>query len=328
MTPHAGFYGVFVRMFSAQPSGSSCLVPSSPPSIPRSASPQPRSRAPLRRSKRASGPWSRPTPTGTASSGCFDAFRGADGFALLDLAEAERVRALGWRGPVLLARRRVRAARPRTLLAPRISGIPCIATAQIDMAGRPQDTGAAARVPEDEFSGMNRLGFAPERVPFSAWTRLNALPQVDEISLMTHFSDADGTPRHRRTSSRCLRAPPPQDLPGERSMCQQRRHCCATRPSLRGAQSLSADWVRPGIAALRQRPRLPRDSDAARLAAAARNDAFHAADHRHADPEGRRHHRLRLHASPPTVRSRVGVAAVRLWRTAIRGTATPARRCW
>jgi alanine racemase len=28
--------------------------------------------------------------------------RGADGFALLDLAEAERVRALGWRGPVLL----------------------------------------------------------------------------------------------------------------------------------------------------------------------------------------------------------------------------------
>ena len=32
----------------------------------------------------------------------FEALRGADGFALLDLAEAERVRALGWRGPVLL----------------------------------------------------------------------------------------------------------------------------------------------------------------------------------------------------------------------------------
>ena len=32
----------------------------------------------------------------------FDAFRAADGFALLDLAEAERVRALGWRGPILL----------------------------------------------------------------------------------------------------------------------------------------------------------------------------------------------------------------------------------
>ena len=32
----------------------------------------------------------------------FEAFRGADGFALLDLAEAERLRALGWRGPILL----------------------------------------------------------------------------------------------------------------------------------------------------------------------------------------------------------------------------------
>ncbi|MEO8124652.1 MAG: alanine racemase, partial [Burkholderiales bacterium] len=32
----------------------------------------------------------------------FEGLRGADGFALLDLAEAERIRALGWRGPVLL----------------------------------------------------------------------------------------------------------------------------------------------------------------------------------------------------------------------------------
>ena len=32
----------------------------------------------------------------------FDGLRGADGFALLDLSEAERVRQLGWRGPVLL----------------------------------------------------------------------------------------------------------------------------------------------------------------------------------------------------------------------------------
>ena len=32
----------------------------------------------------------------------FDGLRGADGFALLDLEEASRVRALGWRGPILL----------------------------------------------------------------------------------------------------------------------------------------------------------------------------------------------------------------------------------
>ena len=32
----------------------------------------------------------------------FEALRGADGFALLELDEAERLRALGWRGPILL----------------------------------------------------------------------------------------------------------------------------------------------------------------------------------------------------------------------------------
>jgi alanine racemase len=32
----------------------------------------------------------------------FQALRAADGFALLDLDEAQRVRNLGWRGPVLL----------------------------------------------------------------------------------------------------------------------------------------------------------------------------------------------------------------------------------
>ena len=32
----------------------------------------------------------------------YEGLRGADGFALLDLGEAQRVRSLGWRGPVLL----------------------------------------------------------------------------------------------------------------------------------------------------------------------------------------------------------------------------------
>ena len=32
----------------------------------------------------------------------FPALQRADGFALLDIAEAERLRELGWRGPILL----------------------------------------------------------------------------------------------------------------------------------------------------------------------------------------------------------------------------------
>ena len=32
----------------------------------------------------------------------FEGLRGADGFALLDFDEAQRIRALGWRGPILM----------------------------------------------------------------------------------------------------------------------------------------------------------------------------------------------------------------------------------
>lgn len=32
----------------------------------------------------------------------YEAFKAADGFALLDLDEAKRIRALGWAGPILL----------------------------------------------------------------------------------------------------------------------------------------------------------------------------------------------------------------------------------
>ena len=39
-------------------------------------------------------------------------------------------------------------------------------------------------------SGMNRLGFTPERVP-AALQRLRALPGIGQITLMTHFARAD-----------------------------------------------------------------------------------------------------------------------------------------
>ncbi|MGJ7518950.1 alanine racemase [Variovorax sp. LT1P1] len=165
----------------------------------------------------------------------FDAFRGADGFALLDLAEAERVRALGWRGPILLLEG-VFDARDLELCS-RLGlwhAVHC--DAQIDMLAA-HKTQVPHRVFLKMNSGMNRLGFSPERYR-AAWTRLNALPQVDEISLMTHFSDADG-PRgiadalaafHRAT----------QDLPGERSIAN-------SAAVLRHAPETRIDWVRPGI---------------------------------------------------------------------------------
>jgi alanine racemase len=120
----------------------------------------------------------------------YEALRGADGFALLDLQEAERVRALGWRGPILLLEG---VFEPRDLeLCSRLDlwhTVHCVE--QIDWLAA-HKTQQPHRVFLKMNSGMNRLGFAPQRFR-AAWTRLNALPQVGEISLMTHFSDADAT---------------------------------------------------------------------------------------------------------------------------------------
>jgi hypothetical protein len=131
----------------------------------------------------------------------FDALRSADGFALLDLAEAQRLRALDWRGPILLLEGCFDA---RDLeLCSRLGlwhAIHC--NEQIDMLAA-HKTQLPHRVFLKMNSGMNRLGFPPERFR-AAWTRLNALPQVEEITLMTHFSDADG-PKGIARRSRPLR---------------------------------------------------------------------------------------------------------------------------
>ncbi|OAQ21915.1 hypothetical protein K457DRAFT_26661, partial [Linnemannia elongata AG-77] len=39
-------------------------------------------------------------------------------------------------------------------------------------------------------TGMNRLGYRPEVYP-AAWQRARACPNIGQITLMTHFSDAD-----------------------------------------------------------------------------------------------------------------------------------------
>jgi alanine racemase len=180
----------------------------------------------------------------------FDGLRGADGFALLDLAEAERVRALGWRGPILLLEG---CFEQRDLeLCSRLDlchAVHC--TEQIDWLAA-HKTHQPHRVFLKMNSGMNRLGFRPDAFR-GAWTRLNALPQVDEISLMTHFSDADG-PRgiaHQvavfDTATR--------DLPGERSLSN-------SAATLRHA-GVAADWVRAGILSYGSAPDHPEHDAAA-----------------------------------------------------------------
>ena len=191
----------------------------------------------------------------------FEGLRAADGFALLDLDEARRVRQLGWRGPILLLEG---AFELRDLeLCSRLDlwhVVHC--SEQIDMLAA-HKTNVPQRVFLKMNSGMNRLGFTPERYR-AAWTRLNALPQVDEISLMTHFSDADGPKGVAQQMQRF--AAVTRDLPGERSLSNS---AAALRHSVDPVQAnahpealVVSDWIRPGIALYGSAPDSPLHSAA------------------------------------------------------------------
>jgi alanine racemase len=191
----------------------------------------------------------------------FEGLRGADGFALLDLNEAQRVRDLGWRGPILLLEG-VFELRDLELCSRLDLWHTVHCDAQIDMLAA-HKTNVAQRVFLKMNSGMNRLGFAPERYR-SAWTRLNALPQVDEISLMTHFSDADGA--KGVAEQMAVFAAMTHDLPGERSLSNSAatlRHMAHADQAMgQPSTKLVSDWVRPGIALYGSAPDFPEHSAA------------------------------------------------------------------
>jgi alanine racemase len=169
----------------------------------------------------------------------FVGLRAADGFALLDLAEAERVRACGWRGPVLLLEG---VFEPRDLeLCSRLSLWHVVHSShQIDWLAT-HKTHEPHRVFLKLNSGMNRLGFKPQAYR-SAWARLNALPQVDEISHMTHFANADSQDAavsvNQQLAAFDLAV---QGLPGERSVSN------SAAVLREGAAPVHNDWVRAGI---------------------------------------------------------------------------------
>jgi len=177
----------------------------------------------------------------------FQGLRAADGFAVLEIAEAQRLRALDWRGPILLLEG---VFEPRDLeLCSRLGlwhTVHC--DAQIDWLAA-HKTQVPHRVFLKMNSGMNRLGFTPERFR-SAWARLNALPQVEEISFITHFSDADG-PRGTAHQLQVFEQTT-HDLPGERSLSNSAAALLqGTREAVRG------DWVRPGIVLYGSSPDYP-----------------------------------------------------------------------
>jgi alanine racemase len=190
---------------------------------------------------RACGPSSRPTPTGTGSS-AHAGLCAADGFAVLDFAEAQVLRELGWRGPVLMLEGAF-CARDLEMCSRLDLWHVVHCEAQIDWLAL-HKTHAPQRVFLKMNSGMNRLGFTPTALR-SAWKRLDSLPQVGEISLMTHFADADADATVES---------------GHGIALPLRRFCLAnSAATLRHAATagVAGDWVRAGILLYGSSPDFP-----------------------------------------------------------------------
>lgn len=157
-----------------------------------------------------------------------------DGFALLDLGEAVLLREAGWQGPILLLEGFFQPADllliDRYRLTTAVNSdwqLQAIAEARLQ---------APLEVYLKLNSGMNRLGFAPERL-HSLWLAAKELRNISSITLMSHFATADEAEGVTEQMAVIERAAAAVDLP--RSLANS----AATlwHPQTQG------DWVRPGI---------------------------------------------------------------------------------
>src|SRR5262245_42846189 len=164
------------------------------------------------------------------------ALEAADGFAVLDFQEAVRLRALGVRKPILLLEGAFEQADVQLALQHALTLVVHHA-AQVEMLA-----GAALAGSIDVYlkanTGMNRLGFAASELR-TAHAALRANPRVREVTLMTHFADADG----------------PGGIEGQLATFEEMlkplgrvpRSLANSAALLRFPRESAADWVRPGI---------------------------------------------------------------------------------
>ena len=170
----------------------------------------------------------------------FEVFRAADGFALLDLQEAQQLREMGWRGPILLLEG-IFEARDLEICSRLGIWHTVHNEAQVEMLAA-HKTQQGHRIFLKLNAGMNRLGFEPRRFR-SVWSRLNAMHQVEEITLMSHFARTELAQDVRESlqifNDAC------RDLPGERTLSNS--GAILAHQSTIAEEGLSDDWVRPGI---------------------------------------------------------------------------------
>ncbi len=163
-----------------------------------------------------------------------EALNTAEGFALLDVRDAVRLRDAGFRQTLLLLEG---CFTPDDLVLAATHDLACVVhspqqLAMLDAFPRRKALSVWLKI----NSGMNRLGFPPHLVP-AAMEKLKSHPAVRDITLMTHFASADGEPGVAEQLERFNQTVAPYRV--ARSL--------ANSAALLHHPEAHGDWVRPGI---------------------------------------------------------------------------------
>lgn len=190
----------------------------------------------------------------------YDAFKSADGFALLDIDEAKRLRTSGWTGPILLLEGIFSADDLLDCEKYQLS-FSLHNEDQVNWLEQFQSQSIKDNPAQTQFdvflkmnTGMNRLGFKPDAYR-AMWQRLKQFDVVKSITHMMHFSDADGERLGQSgiAYQQAIFEQTIQDLDGERSVSN-------SAAILRHSQDLRSDYIRSGIMLYGSSPDYPTHS--------------------------------------------------------------------
>lgn len=164
----------------------------------------------------------------------FPELRTTDGFGLLELEEAVKLRELGWAGPILLLEGFFHWTDidivDRYSITTVIHSDEQIRMLEMVQLSKP------INIQLKMNSGMNRLGYTPERFR-TAWIRARDCHNIGEIAIMTHFSDANSKRGIAYQMEAFERGA--MGIVGARSL--------ANSAATLWYPSAHFDWVRPGI---------------------------------------------------------------------------------
>lgn len=164
----------------------------------------------------------------------WNALSSTDGFAMLNLEEAILLRERGWKGPILMLEGFFHADELALFDQYRLT------TSVHSNWQLKALQNARIQAPLDLYlkvnSGMNRLGFQPERV-HSVWQQLRAMSNVGSMTLMSHFAVAERPDGIDEAMVKIEQAAEGLDCP--RSL--------ANSAATLWHPTAHFDWVRPGI---------------------------------------------------------------------------------